>query len=234
MIAALKPRSSSACTSTWGIPTSIARSPKSRSSSPEDAEALFHAVQQKDAPAAAEIAVAASGDALAALTALNGGVEAIAARAARLPANPAIAQRSTLSTGSRRCAAAGRRRLGRPRRAGRLQLRKRPAFAAFAPGSPDAIARGGRYDEVGASFGRARVRHRIHHGPAPARRARAAPPSAARCSRPRWTTRRSRRDREAARGGEVVVVDMPGTRRTREELGCDRRLGTKDGKWRVT
>src|SRR5207237_5729018 len=29
-------------------------------------------------------------------------------------------------------------------------------FAAFTPGSPDAIARGGRYDEVGASFGRAR------------------------------------------------------------------------------
>src|SRR5205085_10138202 len=29
-------------------------------------------------------------------------------------------------------------------------------FAAFAPGSPDAIARGGRYDEVGKSFGRAR------------------------------------------------------------------------------
>jgi hypothetical protein len=29
-------------------------------------------------------------------------------------------------------------------------------FTAFTPGSPDAIARGGRYDEVGASFGRAR------------------------------------------------------------------------------
>jgi ATP phosphoribosyltransferase regulatory subunit len=30
------------------------------------------------------------------------------------------------------------------------------AFAAFTAGSPDAIARGGRYDEVGATFGRAR------------------------------------------------------------------------------
>ncbi len=29
-------------------------------------------------------------------------------------------------------------------------------FAAFAPGLPDAIARGGRYDEVGSTFGRAR------------------------------------------------------------------------------
>ena len=29
-------------------------------------------------------------------------------------------------------------------------------FAAFTPGSPDAVARGGRYDEVGKAFGRAR------------------------------------------------------------------------------
>jgi ATP phosphoribosyltransferase regulatory subunit len=42
-------------------------------------------------------------------------------------------------------------------------------FAAFAPGSPDAIARGGRYDEVGSVFGRRAAGDGIHDGPAAAR-----------------------------------------------------------------
>jgi ATP phosphoribosyltransferase regulatory subunit len=34
--------------------------------------------------------------------------------------------------------------------------------------------------------------------------------------------------------GNVVVVDMPGHEKHRDELGCDRKLEKKDGKWRVT
>jgi ATP phosphoribosyltransferase regulatory subunit len=34
--------------------------------------------------------------------------------------------------------------------------------------------------------------------------------------------------------GEVVVVDLPGHDESTHELGCDRRLEKKDGKWRVT
>jgi ATP phosphoribosyltransferase regulatory subunit len=34
--------------------------------------------------------------------------------------------------------------------------------------------------------------------------------------------------------GEVVVVDLPGHESARDELGCDRTLEKKDGKWRVT
>jgi len=30
------------------------------------------------------------------------------------------------------------------------------------------------------------------------------------------------------------VVDLPGHEAARDELGCDRRLEKKDGKWRVT
>jgi ATP phosphoribosyltransferase regulatory subunit len=34
--------------------------------------------------------------------------------------------------------------------------------------------------------------------------------------------------------GNVVIVEMPGTEKHRGELGCDRKLEMKDGKWRVT
>src|SRR5438067_1837410 len=34
--------------------------------------------------------------------------------------------------------------------------------------------------------------------------------------------------------GNVVIVEMPGTEKHREELGCERKLEKKDGKWRVT
>ena len=34
--------------------------------------------------------------------------------------------------------------------------------------------------------------------------------------------------------GSIVVVEMPGTEKHRDELGCERKLEMKDGKWRVT
>jgi ATP phosphoribosyltransferase regulatory subunit len=34
--------------------------------------------------------------------------------------------------------------------------------------------------------------------------------------------------------GHVVVVEMPGHEKARAELGCDRKLVKKGGKWRVT
>jgi ATP phosphoribosyltransferase regulatory subunit len=108
-------------------------------------------------------------------------------------------------------------------------------FAAFAPGSPDAIARGGRYDEVGATFGRAR--------PATGftmdlrQLAALAPREAAAGAHPRARARRcgaARGDREAARGGQRRGGRDAGTEKHRDELGCERRLEMKDGKWRVT
>jgi ATP phosphoribosyltransferase regulatory subunit len=33
--------------------------------------------------------------------------------------------------------------------------------------------------------------------------------------------------------GEVVIVELPGHENAREELGCDRVLTKKDGKWLV-
>jgi ATP phosphoribosyltransferase regulatory subunit len=108
-------------------------------------------------------------------------------------------------------------------------------FAAYARGRPNAIAQGGRYDEVGKAFGRARpatgftmdLRELAALGNGvPAARAVLAP------YRP--GDEALRREVEALRaGGEVVIVDLPGHERTRGELGCDRELVLRDGAWEV-
>jgi ATP phosphoribosyltransferase regulatory subunit len=109
------------------------------------------------------------------------------------------------------------------------------AFAAFAPGSPDAIARGGRYDEVGASFGRARPATGFTMdlrqlaalaAPAPGRR-----PILAPCAEDATLAAAVAKLRAA---GEIVIIDLPGHDAVREELQCERRLEKKDGTWRVT
>ena len=108
-------------------------------------------------------------------------------------------------------------------------------FAAFTPGSPDAIARGGRYDEVGASFGRARpatgftmdLRQLAALAPAPAARRAILAPAADDAALAIAIA-------QLRDAGEIVVVDLPGHDAARGELACDRRLEKKEGKWRVT
>ena len=101
---------------------------------PEVSEALFHAVQQKDGPAAREIAGKASeaADALAALTTLNGGIDVIDAARRKLPVSLDLAELR-----------------GDHYQSGVV-------FDAYCNGVSGAVARGGRYDEVGKAFGRAR------------------------------------------------------------------------------
>ncbi|HXN15528.1 MAG TPA: ATP phosphoribosyltransferase regulatory subunit [Usitatibacter sp.] len=198
----------------------------------EDAEMLFHAVQQKDAPAAREL----GGEALAALTAMNGGLEIIARARKELPQlAPISAALDALDSLAARCAAPGVDISVDLAELGGFHYESGLVFAAFAPGSPDAIARGGRYDEVGASFGRARpatgftmdLRQLAALAPQPApRRAILAPALEDPALREAIA-----RLRET---GETVIVDLPGHERSRDELACDRTLAKKDGKWRVT
>lgn len=107
-------------------------------------------------------------------------------------------------------------------------------FAAYHAGSHDAIALGGRYDELGKSFGRARaatgfsmdLRQLYQLLPAQAvQRGVLAP----------------HRDDAALHNaikklrtlGEVVVVDLLGNPAHRAELQCDRELVLRDGAWVV-
>jgi ATP phosphoribosyltransferase regulatory subunit len=198
----------------------------------ERSEALFHAVQQKDAPRALEL----GGEAVAALTSLNGPREVIAAARKQLPALPAIT--SALNSLDRLASlvqAPGVDISVDLAELGGFNYESGLVFAAFAPGSPDAIARGGRYDEVGATFGRARpatgFTMDLRQLAALAPREEAAQRIMAPSLDDPALKEAIAKLREA---GNVVVVEMPGTERHRAELGCERKLEMKDGKWRVT
>jgi ATP phosphoribosyltransferase regulatory subunit len=198
----------------------------------ERAEALFHAVQQKDAPAAGDL----GGEALAALTGMHGGVDVIVRARKELPRLPAIGVAlNALDRLAAQCAAAGVEISVDLAELGGFNYESGLVFAAFTPGSPDAIARGGRYDEVGATFGRARpatgftmdLRQLAGLTKAKARRGAILAP----CSD---DAALQEKIGELRGEGEVVVVELPGHEAARGELGCDRTLEMKDGKWRVT
>lgn len=107
-------------------------------------------------------------------------------------------------------------------------------FAAYAPGFANAVALGGRYDEVGKAFGRARpatgfsmdLRDLVRAAP------RAAASGGIRA--PFSDDPKLAAVIEKLRAsGEVVVVELPGHVAAREQLGCDRELARRAGKWVV-
>jgi ATP phosphoribosyltransferase regulatory subunit len=105
-------------------------------------------------------------------------------------------------------------------------------FAAYSTGLPNAIALGGRYDEVGKAFGRARpatgfsmdLREVARSAPREARRSAILAP----CDDDAALAERIAELRSA---GEVVVVELPGHDGAREETGCERRLVRRGSKW---
>jgi ATP phosphoribosyltransferase regulatory subunit len=191
------------------------------------AEELFHAVQRKDAARAGP---------LAALTTLNGGAEVLARARRELPprAMPALQALETLAA---KCAAPGVEVSFDLAELGGFNYESGIVFAAFTAGSPDAIARGGRYDEVGASFGRARpatgYTMDLRQLAALCRPAEADKGAGRRilapCSDDATLQDLVRRLRAQ---GEVVVACLPG--HDPAELGCDRRIEMREGKWHVT
>lgn len=108
-------------------------------------------------------------------------------------------------------------------------------FAAYAQGWADAVALGGRYDEVGQAFGRARPATGFSLD---LREISAALPVAV---LPKgilapFSDNASLREKvEALRAqGEVVVVELPGHQANRADLNCDRMLVEKNGIWEVS
>ncbi|RYH56664.1 MAG: ATP phosphoribosyltransferase regulatory subunit [Alcaligenaceae bacterium] len=107
-------------------------------------------------------------------------------------------------------------------------------FTMYAPGASDALVRGGRYDEVGAAFGRNRpaagfsldIKQLVSViSPRPLKAAIRAP----------WG---DGFDADAAvaalrRQGETVVCVLPGHESEVDEFHCDRELYQVDGRWAV-
>jgi ATP phosphoribosyltransferase regulatory subunit len=107
-------------------------------------------------------------------------------------------------------------------------------FAAYAPGVPNAVALGGRYDEVGKAFGRARpatgfsmdLRDLARIAP---HEAQAAAIRAPYSSDPRLAAA----IRKLRSAGEVVVVGLAGHVAERAQSECERELVKRSGKWTV-
>ena len=107
-------------------------------------------------------------------------------------------------------------------------------FAVYAPGASDALVRGGRYDEVGAVFGRNRpavgfsLDLKALVAAVPARALRAA-------IRAPWGEALELRAAIARlrSAGETVVCVLPGHESEVDEFHCDRELLSVAGRWEV-
>ena len=203
-----------------------------------DAEArLFRALQNKDAAALDELTRACPPEAasgLRLLPELTGGREVLVRARAALPDWPAI-RRALDDLEAVALASDG----GTPFTFDLAELRgyhyhSGIVFAAYADGWPDALAKGGRYDEVGKAFGRARsatgfsldLRDVVANLPAGHGMNGILAPHGAGPGL------------EAAvdalrKAGEVVVRDLPGHAQHRAELGCDRELILVDARWEI-
>jgi ATP phosphoribosyltransferase regulatory subunit len=200
---------------------------------------LFHAVQAKDVPALAKLTRKLdrkAGAALQALPELAGGGEALTLAKKILPDIGAIRAAleqlraiaaSLQDAGTEICFDLGELR--------GLHYHSGVVFAVYAEGWSNALALGGRYDEVGKAFGRARpatgfsmdLREIAALAPV------AQPLAAVLAPYLPADAALQRRITVLRNAGEVVVVDLPGHEKQRAELGCDRRLARRNGKWIV-
>lgn len=210
---------------------------------PLEAQALHEivdALSKKDAAGLAERSArlpAATREALGALLQLYGGDEVLAAARERLPARPlvrdAIDQLEWLGSHLRAADPGVRVGFDLSDMSGYAYY-SGPRFAVFGAGATDPLARGGRYDEVGAAFGRNRpaagfsldLKALAAVGrPAPAAPAIQAP----------WGEEPSLRAavRALRDAGEIVVAVLPGHRIESAGFHCDRELVHAAGRWVV-
>ncbi len=205
--------------------------------SPELEGDLFRAMQVKDAPAITALARGldrSTRAALSTLPELYGGPEVLTRARRVLPALPEIrAALRDLSALSKQLAEQAQIRsfdLGELRG---YHYHSGVVFAAYANARPNALAQGGRYDEVGKAFGRSRpatgfsmdLRELAASGADAGPQARVLAPY-------RPADRALQRRIAALRGrGVVVIEDMPGHTRFRDELGCARELVRRSGRW---
>jgi ATP phosphoribosyltransferase regulatory subunit len=200
---------------------------------------LFRALQSKDAPTLRELVApldARLRDALLLLPELYGDAAILDTARARLPDFPEIAQ----ALDDMQSIARDLAPVVRVHRFDLAELRgyhyhSGVVFSAYTRGHPNAIALGGRYDEVGKAFGRARpatgfsLDLRELAGlvtAAPGARSILAP--CAPRDVPLQQAIAALRER-----GETVIVDLPGHEATRGELKCDRQLVLRGASWIV-
>ncbi len=108
-------------------------------------------------------------------------------------------------------------------------------FTAYVPGNGQGIAFGGRYDDIGRAFGRARPATgfstdvKLLLGLSPSTK-----------KAPNYIFAPSRRDPKLLKAierlrakGEVVISELPKQKGKAKDMGCKRQLVLNDGKWKV-
>lgn len=105
-------------------------------------------------------------------------------------------------------------------------------FAAYVPGLPNAVARGGRYDHVGEAFGRARpatgfsmdLRELARLLPLAKRKKAILAP---------WGGDYSlqKKINELRKAGEIVIQSLPGHENDQDEFDCDQVVVFENGNW---
>lgn len=199
------------------------------------AEQAFMATENKDLPAlkSLEASLGAAFQPIAALSTLYGDAAVLARAGEILPGTPAItaalAQLRKIENHFSQQGLTVTVDLGE---LGGFNYESGITFAAYAPGAADALARGGRYDEVGKAFGRARAATGFSMdlkallplvADTLARGAILAPLVLDDFARAEIARLRA--------AGEVVISALPGQESYLYELDCDRRLSVVDGCW---
>ena len=201
-------------------------------------QALYGALQSKDQTLVRELTADLNvrmRDALCSLTELNGGLSTLEEARKRLPSTQKISQAldDLKQVGTRLID------LGVDPCFDLSELRgyhyhSGIVFAAYAQGYAGPLALGGRYDEVGSAFGRARPATGFSLDlrgvvtalpPAESKPAIIAP-------NVKDAALYSKID-ELRANGEVVIQELPGHEAHRTELNCDRQLVKRDNGWQV-
>ena len=201
-------------------------------------QALYAALQSKDKSAVAQLAVHLEADtkqALIALTDLNGGLAMLDKAESVLPKLPAI----VTALADLRAVAQHLGDLNVQVGFDLSELRgyyyhSGIVFAAYAKGYAGPLALGGRYDEVGIAFGRARPAtgfsldlRGVVTALAPATLAKA-------ILAPAGNDKGLLTEIEALRAeGLVVIQALSNTTTNAQELNCDSQLVLRDGKWLI-
>ncbi len=199
---------------------------------------LFHAMQLKDLPALRALTQRIdkpTREALAALPDLYGGNEVLLAAARCLPGYPEIRHAlRDLKQLSHALADVAKIRFDLAELRG-YHYHSGVVFAAYAQGWSNALARGGRYDEVGKAFGRARAATGFSMDLRELASARPNGGAGLGVLAPYKPSDSALQKCIAAlrARGEVVIVDLPGHVKSRGELACDRQLVRKNRLWSV-
>jgi len=201
-------------------------------------EAVIEALAHKDASALAELSGAMAApvrDGLAALLRLYGGAEVLAAARAALPADAAIGRAlddlAWLASHVQLAHPAVRIGFDLADISGYAYY-SGARFSLYGAAANAALARGGRYDEVGAVFGRNRPAVGFSLDVKALALAAAERPAGAAIRAP-WGEGAALRAavRRLREQGLTVVCTLPGHEHEAQEYDCDRELIEVDGRW---